>query len=157
MEPFETAGGGGYGPPPGGGYPPPGGGGGYPPPGGGYPPPGGGGGGYGPPGGYPPPPAGPPGQPQPYAPPGNYAITPGAPYGIEPRSGLPYSDKQKLVVGLLQLMFPGVGRIYAGYTGIGIAQLVSLFFCVGGIWGIVDAVLILSGKVPDAEGKPLRE
>ena len=152
MEPFECAGGGGYGPPPGGGGygPPPGGG--YPPPGGGgYPPPGGGG--YGPPGGYPPPAGGPPGPPQP----GNYAIAPGAPYGIEPRSGLPYSDKQKLVVGLLQLMFPGVGRIYAGYTGIGIAQLVSLFFCVGGIWGIVDAVLILSGKVPDAEGKPLRE
>ena len=152
MEPLESAGGG-YGAPPGGGYPPPGGGGGYPPPGGGYPP-AGGGGGYVPPGGYPPAPGGP----QPYGPPpGNYAITPGAPYGIDPRSGLPYSDKQKLVVGLLQLMFPGVGRIYAGYTGIGIAQLVSLFFCVGGIWGIVDAVLILSGKVPDAEGKPLRE
>ncbi len=150
MDVLESAGGG-YGPPPGGG-------GGYPPGGGGYPP-GGGGGGYVPPGGYPPPPGGPPGYgaPQPYPSPGNYLAAPGAPYGIEPRSGLPYSDKQKLAAGLLQFLLPGLGRIYAGHTGIGIAQLVTAFFCVGGIWAVIDAVMILSGKVPDAEGRPLRD
>src|SRR5690606_2921934 len=149
MDVLESAGGG-YGSPPGGGYPP--GGGGYPP---------GGGGGYVPPGGYPPPPGGPPGygapQPQPYPAPGNHLAARGAPYGIDPRSGVPYSDKQKLAAGLLQFLLPGLGRIYAGHTGIGIAQLVTAFFCVGGIWAIIDAVMIFSGKVPDAEGKPLRD
>jgi hypothetical protein len=151
MEVLESSGGG-YGPPPGGGYPPPGGG--YPPGGAG------GGGGYVPPGGYPPPPGGPPGYggaPQHYPPPGNYLVAPGAPYGIEPRSGLPYSDKQKLAAGLLQFLMPGLGRIYAGHTGVGIAQLVTAFFCVGAIWAIIDAVMILSGKVPDGEGRPLRD
>jgi TM2 domain-containing membrane protein YozV len=72
-------------------------------------------------------------------------------------TGLPYSDKQKLVAGLLQLVLPGVGRLYAGHTGIGIAQLVSLLFCVGAVWGFIDAILILAGKVRDGEGRPLRD
>jgi len=151
MDVLESAGGG-YGPPPGGGYPP--GGGGYPPGGGG------GGGGYVPPGGYPPA-GGPPhygAAPQPYPPPpGHPLAAPGAPYGIEPRSGLPYSDKQKLVAGLLQFFFPGIGRIYAGHTGLGIAQLVTSMFCVGVLWSYVDGIMILTGKVPDVEGRPLRD
>lgn len=84
-------------------------------------------------------------------------IAPGAPYGIEQVSGLPYSDKQKLPAGLLQLLVPGVGRIYIGHTGIGIAQLVATFFCVGALWAFVDAIMILSGKVNDAQGRPLRD
>ena len=151
MDLLESAGGG-YGSPPGGGYPPPGGG--YPPGGSG------GGGGYVPPGGYAPPPGAPAGYgaaPQPYPSPGHHLAAPGAPYGIDPVSGLPFSDKQKLPAGLLQFLLPGLGRIYAGHTGIGIAQLVTAFFCVGGIWAIIDAVMILSGKVPDGQGRPLRE
>jgi TM2 domain. len=52
------------------------------------------------------------------------------------------------------------GRIYLGYTGLGIAQLVvGLITCgIGAIvWGIVDAVLILTDKVRDPEGRPLRD
>ncbi len=139
MDVIENAGGG-YGPPPGGGF--------VPPPGG-----------YGPPGTPGAPPPGPPFPHGPYA--GGlqqpYGVAPGAPYGIEPTTGLPYSDKQKIVAGLLQIVFPGVGRIYAGHTGIGIAQLVALFFCVGAIWGFVDGILILAGKVKDGEGRPLRD
>lgn len=85
------------------------------------------------------------------------ATTPGAPYGIEPLTGLPYSDKQKLVGGLLQVFLPGVGRLYLGHIGIGVAQLVTWFFCVGFIWGVIDGVLILAGKVTDPQGRPLRD
>ena len=51
----------------------------------------------------------------------------------------------------------GIGRIYLGYTGLGVAQLiVGLATCGIGavIWGIVDAVLILTDKVRDPAGAP---
>ncbi len=56
---------------------------------------------------------------------------PAAPYGIHPTTGLPYSDKSKLVAGLLQLLLPlGIGRMYMGHTGMGVAQLlVTVFTC----------------------------
>jgi TM2 domain-containing membrane protein YozV len=121
-------------PTPGAGYPPP-------PPGAGYPP-------------YPPPPG-------PYPP---VYIDPAAPYGRHPLTGEPLSDKSKIVAGLLQLLglvgLVGIGRIYLGYTGLGIAQLVvGLLTCTIGaiIWGIIDAVLILTDKVRDPEGRPLRD
>jgi TM2 domain-containing membrane protein YozV len=112
-----------------------------------------------PPPGYQPPPGYPPaGQyPQPYA-------DPMAPYGRHPLTGEPLSDKSKIVGGLLQLIglfgLVGIGRIYLGYTGLGIAQLVvGLITCGLGaiIWGIIDAVLIFTDKVRDPEGRPLRE
>lgn len=110
----------------------------YPPPAGQYGPP---------PGGYPP------------------AYTdPAAPYGRHPLTGEPLSDKSKVVAGLLQLIglvgIVGIGRIYLGYTGLGIAQLVvGLVTCGIGavIWGIVDAVLLLTDKVRDPQGRPLRD
>jgi len=110
--------------------------------------------GYLPPGQYPPPP----GQ---YPP----AYTdPAAPYGRHPLTGEPLSDKSKVVAGLLQLLglfgLVGIGRIYLGYTGLGIAQLVvGLITCGIGaiIWGIIDAVLLLTDKVRDPEGRPLRD
>jgi TM2 domain-containing membrane protein YozV len=110
---------------------------GYPPPPGQYPPP---------PGQYPPPPG-------PY--PSAY-MDPAAPFGRHPKS--------KVVAGLLQLLglfgLVGIGRIYLGYTGLGIAQLVvGLITCGIGavVWGIVDAVLLLTDKVRDPEGRPLRD
>ena len=122
----------------------------YPPPGE-YPPPY-----YPPPGQYPPPP----GQ---YPPPGAY-FDPAAPYGRHPLTGEPLSEKSKVVAGLLQLLglvgIVGIGRIYLGYTGLGVAQLiVGLLTCGIGavIWGIVDAVLILTDKVRDPAGRPLRD
>ena len=110
--------------------------------------------GYLPPGQYPPPP----GQ---YPP----AYTdPAAPYGRHPLTGEPLSDKSKVVAGLLQLLglfgLVGIGRIYLGYTGLGIAQLVvGLITCGIGaiIWGIIDAVLLLTDKVRDPEGRPLHD
>lgn len=54
----------------------------------------------------------------------------------------------------------GIGRMYIGHTGLGIAQLViGILTCGIGavVWGIVDAVLILTDKVRDSEGRRLRD
>lgn len=114
------------------------------------------------PSGYPPPPQAPG-----YPPPGAYQpvyMDPSAPYGRHPLTGEPFSDKSKVVAGLLQLLgllgLVGIGRIYLGYTGLGIAQLiVGLITCGIGavIWGVIDAVLLLTDKVRDPEGRPLRD
>src|SRR5215211_9494768 len=114
-----------------------------------------------PPPGYPPPYQ--PQQPQGQYPPGAYYDA-AAPYGRHPITGEPLSDKSKTVAGLLQLIgllgLVGIGRIYLGYTGLGIAQLVvGIVTCGIGavIWGIIDAVLLLTDKVRDPQGRPLRE
>jgi TM2 domain-containing membrane protein YozV len=119
-----------------------------PPPPGGYSP------SYPPPGNYPPPPGN---YPPPY-------YDPSAPYGRHPITGEPYSDKSKVVAGLLQLVgllgIVGIGRMYLGQVGLGVAQLVvGLVTCGIGavIWGIVDAVLIFTDKVRDPNGLPLRD
>lgn len=123
----------GYGYPhqPGGAYPPP--------PGGSYPPP---------PGGYPPPPGA-------YPPPGMTA-DPNAPYGYDPY-GRPYSDKSKIVAGVLQLTlgYLGIGRFYIGHVGLGIAQLLT---CGGfGIWALIDGIMLLVGNnTTDSQGRILR-
>jgi TM2 domain-containing membrane protein YozV len=114
-----------------------------------------------PPPGYPPPGYPPPPQ---YPPPPAAYYDPSAPYGRHPLTGEPLSEKSKVVAGLLQLLglfgLVGIGRIYLGYTGLGIAQLlVGLVTCGIGaiIWGIIDAVLILGDKVRDPQGRPLRD
>jgi TM2 domain-containing membrane protein YozV len=124
--------------------------------------------GYPPPGQYPPQPGQYPPQPGQFSPPAaQYPpayLDPAAPFGRHPLTGEPLSDKSKVVAGLLQLLglfgLVGIGRIYLGYTGLGVAQLVvGLITCgIGAIvWGIVDAVLILTDKVRDPEGRPLRD
>jgi TM2 domain-containing membrane protein YozV len=79
-------------------------------------------------------------------------MDPAAPYGRHPLTGEPLSDKSKVVSGLLQLLglfgLVGIGRIYLGLVTCGIGAIV---------WGIVDAVLILTDKVRDPEGRPLRD
>ena len=122
-----------------------------------------------PPGQYPPP-LYPPGQ----YPPGQYppaGFDPAAPFGRHPLTGEPFSDKSKVVAGLLQLLglvgVVGIGRIYLGYTTLGITQLIGgvvlgivtcgIGFIVPVIWGIIDATLILTDKVRDPAGRPLRD
>ncbi|WP_182348636.1 TM2 domain-containing protein [Tomitella gaofuii] len=93
--------------------------------------------------------------------PGMWAPDPAAPFGRHPVTGEAYSDKQKLVAGLLQVFvgWTGAGRFYLGDNGMGVAQLlVSVFTCgIGALWPLIDGILILMGNVPDSQGRPLRD
>lgn len=113
----------------------------------------------------PPPAAAPPyGAPQPpQAPYGSYGAPvgamPGAPYGVHPVTGIPYSDKSKVVAGLLQILVPfGIGRFYIGDSGIGVAQLlVTIFTCgIGALWPVIDGIIMLASDSKDANGLMLR-
>lgn len=106
---------------------------------------------YGPAGGYVPPP----GTAVP-GPAGGYTGDPNAPFGRDPY-GRPYSDKSKVIAGVLQLFLGcfGAGRFYTGHTGMALAQL---FTCGGlGIWALIDGIMLLAGSnQTDAQGRTLR-
>lgn len=113
---------------------------------------------------YPPPPGAPAGYPPPSGYPAPAGFPPPAPgfpagFGVTvDQFGRPLSDKSKVLAGVLQLLLGtfGVGRFYLGYVGIGIAQLL-LGWLTCGIWPLIDGILILLGKVPDSEGRTLRD
>ena len=137
-------------------------------------------------------PTAPPPFPPPYLPP---AVPPPAGYGqslvpqagyppfaaaIDPATGQPLSDKSKLAAGLLQLLvggltgIAGIGRLYAGNIGIGVAQLILSIIgwitavCLGWLlvplivpiaswlWVVIDGVVILAGRPVDGQGRLLR-
>lgn len=91
---------------------------------------------------------------------GPVAYDPDAPYGREPLTGQPYSDKSRVIAGVLQLFFGGlgVGRFYTGHIGLAVAQLVVtlLTLGLGAIWGFVDGIVLLAGSPRDPSGRPLR-
>jgi len=100
--------------------------------------------------------------PPPYAQPG-YGYPPGyhpaAPYGVHPMTGVPYSDKSKLVAALLQILVPlGIGRMYIGDTRTGVIQLVvTVLTCgIGALWPFIDGIMMLVGDPVDSDGRPLR-
>jgi TM2 domain-containing membrane protein YozV len=88
-------------------------------------------------------------------------MSPAPPYGVDPVTGMALSDKSKMVAGLLQIFLGGfgAGRFYTGHTGIAVAQIaVSWLTCgLGAIWPLVDGIMMLAGKVTDAQGRPLRD
>ena len=106
-------------------------------------------------------------------------------FGYDPVSGQPYSDKSKVIAGLLQLLpaiffsLGGIGRLYAGNTTLGVLQIAATvvgwicFWCgivanvlvlflpllvYGGIWlwFVVDAIILFAGRPVDGQGRPLR-
>lgn len=56
-----------------------------------------------------------------------------------------------LFLGLL-----GIDRMIIGRVGLGIAKLL-LGWATLGIWAIIDAVLVCTGKAIDGDGRPLIE
>jgi TM2 domain-containing membrane protein YozV len=104
------------------------------------------------------------------------------PYPYQPGYAAPgaYSDKSKLAAGLLQLLpafflgLGGIGRLYAGNIGLGVAQIVLsvvgwvsfwcgfflflpfLIFFGLWLWFVIDGILVLAGRPVDGQGRPLR-
>jgi TM2 domain-containing membrane protein YozV len=65
-------------------------------------------------------------------------------------------DQKSWMVALLLSIFAGslgVDRFYLGYTGLGVAKLLTCGGC--GIWGLIDIIMIAMDKLPDANGQPL--
>ncbi|MER7001951.1 hypothetical protein ABT297_02750 [Dactylosporangium sp. NPDC000555] len=115
-----------------------------------------------------------------YAQPG-YAQPVGYAAAYDPLTGQPYSDKSKVVAGLLQLVpgllfaIGGIGRLYAGNIALGVTQLI-LSFAVGWVaficgfflfvpflitgglwlWFIIDGIMMFAGRPVDGQGRPLR-
>ena len=101
-------------------------------------------------------------------------------FGYDPLSGQPYSEKSKVIAGLLQLLptiffsLGGIGRLYAGNTTLGVVQIVasvigwSAFWCGflllipfalwGAIWlwFVIDAIIMFAGRPVDGQGRLLR-
>jgi len=62
------------------------------------------------------------------------------------------SDRSRTLAGILNLVLPGIGRIYLGYAAYGVLQLVLTFcFLVGALWSFIDGILILAGS-PKLDG-----
>lgn len=75
-------------------------------------------------------------------------------------SNLPVSNKSRVLAGVLQLLLPGVGRMYLGYVAQGIIQLFMALFCfgIGWLWSVIDGILLLVGNVKlDGYGRRLAE
>lgn len=66
-----------------------------------------------------------------------------------------FSDKEWVMALILSIVLGGLGvdRFYLGYTGLGIAKLLTLGGC--GIWSLVDIILIAMRKLPDSNGRQL--
>ena len=63
------------------------------------------------------------------------------------------SDKDWLTALLLCFFLGGLGihSFYAGKTGLGVIQLLTLGGC--GIWALIDFIMIICGNYRDGQGK----
>lgn len=81
-------------------------------------------------------------------------------YGYHRSLVLPKSDKSRTLAGILQIICPGLGRMYLGYAALGVIQLVltPLTCFAFYIWSVIDGIMILSGKVRiDGYGRALED
>jgi hypothetical protein len=81
-----------------------------------------------------------------------FQMTEGPPAGWAPKS--------KMTAGILAILIGGLGihAFYLGNSKKGIFMILSNLLCLGGIWGLIDGIMILTGKeTTDAYGVPLTE
>jgi len=77
-----------------------------------------------------------------------YAAPTSAPVG----PGMPKDWLVSLLLSIF-LGYFGVDRFYMGYVGLGILKLLTFGGC--GIWWLIDIILIATGSLRDAQGRPL--
>jgi len=67
----------------------------------------------------------------------------------------PGMPKDWLVSLLLSIFlgYFGIDRFYMGYVGLGIVKLLTFGGC--GVWWLIDIILIATGSLRDAQGRPL--
>ena len=77
----------------------------------------------------------------------------GRPLVQPPITGTP--TKSRTVTFIVSWLLGGLGmdRFYLGYTGLGIAKLLTAGGC--GIWALIDMVLVGTGSMKDARGNSL--
>ena len=76
-------------------------------------------------------------------------------------SPVEYSEKSRIVAGILGILLGGLGihRVYLGSVGIGIVQIIVsvITFGLGSIWGLIEGIIIIAGASwKDGQGKPLK-
>ncbi len=83
------------------------------------------------------------------------SVPPPPPAPPAPAAVGPNAPKDWLVALLLSIFLGtlGVDRFYMGYVGLGILKLFTLGGC--GIWWLIDVILIATGSMKDAQGRPL--
>lgn len=85
---------------------------------------------------------------------------PGYPNPNVDQYGRPLSDKSKMVAGLLGILLGsfGAGRFYTGHTGMAIGQIAATWLTcgIGGIWPLIDGIMLLAGNQTDSDGRVLR-
>jgi len=96
-------------------------------------------------------------------------------YGVDPVTGASWSDKTRTTAGLLSMLLPlvgfcGVGRLYTGHVGLGLAQLLGFFVACAlmvvligfvlapavWLWSVVDGIVLLANGGTDRYGRRLR-
>lgn len=86
--------------------------------------------------------------PPPPAPTPNYGNA-GAGYAGQPQKDFVTAVILSWLLGTL-----GIDRFYLGYTGLGVAKLLTFGGC--GIWALIDFVILVTGNMSDAQGRPLQ-
>lgn len=68
------------------------------------------------------------------------------------------SDRSRVASGILNIVLPGVGRMYLGYIAIGVMQLLLSPCGVGYVWSLIDGIAILCGSTKyDGYGRHLKD
>ena len=88
---------------------------------------------------------------------------PPPPAPVKPPSKEGLSTRSRTTAGWLGVFLGwiGVHRLYLGYTGLGVLQIILTFASggIGAIWGFIEGILCLCGQGidKDVDGLPLRD